>query len=124
MAQPVIPKLSPEAICLGGGSIVGGLLTSLCINDNKIISGIPNFIPIPSNLYYVVKKFREATFMGIAGFFCNYPCSMSCDKGERAGLGSMVKEIGLWDSERVQSIQLDADESKGISKELAKAIDV
>ena len=39
------PKSSPEAIYLGGGLVVGGLLESLGINDNKIISGIPNFIP-------------------------------------------------------------------------------
>ena len=42
MTQAVIPKASPEAIYLGCGLIVGGLLASLSINDNKIISGIPN----------------------------------------------------------------------------------
>ena len=67
--------------------IVGGLLVILGINDNKIISGILNFIPIPSNLRYVVKKYREAKFMSISGFVCNYPCSMSCNKGfDRVGL--------------------------------------
>ena len=72
----MIPKSSPEAICFGGGLIVGGILVSVGINDNKIISGIPNYIPIPSNLRYAVKKFREATFTRIAGFVYNYPCSM------------------------------------------------
>ena len=42
MAQAVMPKASPEAISLGGGLIVGGILASLGINDNRIISGIPN----------------------------------------------------------------------------------
>ena len=42
MAKAVIMKASPEAISLGGGLIVGGLLESLGINDNKMISGIPN----------------------------------------------------------------------------------
>ena len=40
--QAVIPKSSPEAIYLGGGFIVCGLLASIGINDNKIIYGIPN----------------------------------------------------------------------------------
>ena len=40
--QAVIPKSSPEAIYIGGGFIVGGLLASIGINDNKIIYGIPN----------------------------------------------------------------------------------
>ena len=42
MTQAVMPKASPEEISLGGGLIVGGLLESLGINDNKITSGIPN----------------------------------------------------------------------------------
>ena len=78
--------------------VVIGILESLGINDNKIISGIPNFIPSPSNLRYVVKKYREDTFMGIAGFVYDYPCSMSCNKGERAGIGRRVKEIDFWGS--------------------------
>ena len=44
MAQAVIPKASLEAICLEGGLILGILLASLGINNNKIISGIPNYI--------------------------------------------------------------------------------
>ena len=93
MAQAVIPKASSEAICIGGGLIVGDLLASLGINDHKSISGIPNYIPNPSHLCYVVKKSGEATFMSIAGFVCNYPCSISCDKVERAGIGCLAKEI-------------------------------
>ena len=42
MAQAVIQKASPEAIYLGCGFIVGGILESLGINNNKIISGIPS----------------------------------------------------------------------------------
>ena len=79
--------------------IVGGLLESLVINYNKIISGMTNYVPIPSNLWYVENKYREATFMSIAGFICNYPCSISCKKGERYGLGRMVKEISFWEGE-------------------------
>ena len=58
-----------------------------------------NFIPSPSNLWYVGNKSREATFMRIVGFVCNYSCSMSLDKGERAGIGCMVKYIAFWDGE-------------------------
>ena len=79
--------------------IVDGLLESLGINNNKIISGIPSFIPSPSKLWYVVKKSREATFMRIAGFVCNYPCIMSCDKVEHAGIDHMVKDMDFWDGE-------------------------
>ena len=67
--------------------IVAGLLESLRINDNKIISGISNCIPSSSNLRYVVKKDLETKFTRIAGFVCNYICIMSRGKGERAGLG-------------------------------------
>ena len=42
MDQAVIPKASPEAISLGVVLIVGGILASLGINNNKIISGIPS----------------------------------------------------------------------------------
>ena len=42
MAQVVMPKSSPEAISLGGELIVAGLFVSICINNNKIISGIYN----------------------------------------------------------------------------------
>ena len=76
MFQSVISKASPEAICIGGGLIVGGLLASLGINNNNIIYRIPNYIPIPSNLRYVVKKARGATFASISGFVCDYHCSM------------------------------------------------
>ena len=76
--------------------ILGCLLESIGINGNKIISGIPNYIPSPSNLWCVVKKSRETTFMSIAGFVCNYPCRMSCNNGEISGIGRMVKEIDLW----------------------------
>ena len=61
-------KSSSGEISLGGGFIVAGILESIGINDNKIISGISNFIPGPSNLRYVVKKARETKFMRIAGF--------------------------------------------------------
>ena len=79
--------------------IVGGLLESLGINDNKIISGILNCIPTPSNLWCVVKKYCGDKFMRIAGFVCNYPCRMSYEKGDRARLGRLVKEIAFWDGE-------------------------
>ena len=115
MAQAVMPKSSPGAISLEGELVVAGLLASLDINDNKIISGISNCIPSTSNLRYVVNKSCGDTFMRIAGFVCNYPCSMSCNKGKRTGLGRLVKEIDLWDGEQVQSIRLDADASKGRS---------
>ena len=75
--------------------VVSGLLASLGINDNNIISEIPHCIPSPSNLWYVVNKSLEATFMRIVGFVCNYPCSMSLNKGERAGLGRMVQDIAF-----------------------------
>ena len=99
-------------------------MASIGINDNKIISGIPNFIPIPSNLWYVLKKSREATFMRFTGFVFNYPCSMSCDNVERDGLGRQVKYMAFWNYEQVKSIRLDAYASKGISEEVAKALDV
>ena len=79
------------------GLITGGLLESLGINNKMIISGNPNYIPIPSNLWYVVKKYREAIFMIISGSVCNCPCSMSCDKVERAGRVCIVKEISFFD---------------------------
>ena len=40
--QSLMPNASREEISLGGGLIVAGLLASLGINDNKIISGISN----------------------------------------------------------------------------------
>ena len=84
-------KASSEAISLGVELIVGGLLEIIGINYNKIISGVQNLIDSPSKLRYVVKKSCEATFMIIAGFVCNYPCSMLCEKGERAGIFRLVK---------------------------------
>ena len=51
--------------------MVGGILESLGINDNMTIYGTPNYIPIPSNLWYVVKKLCEDTFMRIAEFVYN-----------------------------------------------------
>ena len=94
-----MPKAPPEAIYLGGVLILSGILENLGINDNKIISGISNCIICPSNFQYVVNKSLEATFMRIAGFVYNYPCSISCDKGERTGLVCLVKEIAFWGGE-------------------------
>ena len=74
MAQAVMTKASLEAIYLGGVLVLGGLLASLGINDNNIMFGVPNCIPSPSNLRYVVKKSLEDTFMKISVFVCNYPC--------------------------------------------------
>ena len=65
VAQAVMQKASPEAICLGGGLIVRDILASIGINNNKIISGIQNCVPSPSNLRYVVKKACEAKFMSM-----------------------------------------------------------
>ena len=42
ISQAVMLKYPPEEISLGGGLIVAGILESLGINDNKIISGILN----------------------------------------------------------------------------------
>ena len=78
----------------------------------------------PSSLWYVMKKYHKATFMRIAGFVWNYPCSISCSKIEHSGLVHLVKEINFWDGEWVQSIRLDSDASKGSSEEVAKALDV
>ena len=116
MAQELIPKASLEVISLGGGLIVSGILASLGINDKIIIFGISNCIPSPPQLCYVVKKSSEATFMRIAGFVCNYPFSMSCDKVEHSGIGRMGKYIAFWEGERVLSICIDADSSKGDQK--------
>ena len=88
-------------------------MDSLGINDNNIISGIPNSIPSPSILQYVVKKDREATFMIISGFICNYTYSMSCYKGDSSGLGWMIKDTDLWGVERFKSMRLDSYASKG-----------
>ena len=99
MAQAVIPKASLEEICLGGGLIVGGLLASLDINDDNIISGITNFIPSPSHLWCVVKKPCEGTFMSIVWFVFNYPCSMPYNNGGSAGIGRLVKEMSFWGGE-------------------------
>ena len=73
MYQAVTLKASPEAISLGGGFMVGGILASLDFNDNNIISGITNGIPSPSSLLSVVKKSYEDTSISIAGFVCKYP---------------------------------------------------
>ena len=104
--------------------ILCGILGILGINDNNIISSIPNVIPDPKSLRYVVKKSHLATFMSVAGFVCNYPCRMSCDKGEHADLGCMVKYISFWCGELVQSIYLDAGASKGSSEQVTKAFSV
>ena len=61
MSQAVMPKYSPEEISLRGVLKVGGLLVSIGVNDNKIISGITNGISIPSRIWYVVKKVCDAT---------------------------------------------------------------
>ena len=114
--QSVMPNASREEISLGGGLIVAGLLASIDINGNWIIYGIINYIVSPSNLRYVVKKDREDTFMMIAEFVFNFPCSISCDKEERAGLDRLVKEITLWDGEQFKSIQIDTYSSKGRSE--------
>ena len=42
MSQLVLLKASPEELYLGGGLIVAGVLASLGVNDNNIISGIYN----------------------------------------------------------------------------------
>ena len=77
--------------------ILVGYLESIGVSNNKIIYGIPNYILSPSKLQYVVKKCREATFMRIARFFYNYPCSMSCKKVESADIGRLVKAIAFFD---------------------------
>ena len=48
MSQAVVPKALPEAIFLGDELIVGGLLASLGINNNNIISVMTNYIPSPA----------------------------------------------------------------------------
>ena len=73
----VIHKASPEDISPGGVLIVDCILETLRINNNKIISRIPNVMLIPYSLQSVVNKAREDKFMSITGFVYNYPCRMS-----------------------------------------------
>ena len=73
ISQAVMPKSSPEAIYIGFGLVVGGLLTIIGICNKNIIYRIPNGIPSPSRLCCVVKKSLKVKFMSIVGFFCKYP---------------------------------------------------
>ena len=41
-------------------------------------------------------------YIKVAGFVFKYPCRMSFDKGERARLGRLVKQIDFWYGEQVQ----------------------
>ena len=116
MAQAVLPKTSPESISLGGGLIVGGLLASIGINDNNIISVIPNYIPSPSNLRYVVNKYRNAAFMRMVGFIYNYPCSVLCVKEERSGIGRHVKYIDFCIVNECNKFGLNQMHPKGAEK--------
>ena len=63
MSQAVVLKALPRALSIGGGLIVCGILASHSINDNNIIYGILDGIPISSSLWLVVKKSHEAAFM-------------------------------------------------------------
>ena len=83
-----------------------------------------NGIHITSRLWSVVNKYHEDVFIRIAGFVFKYPWRIQCDKGERARLGQMVKEIDFWYGEWFQSICIDVNSSKGISEEVSKALDV
>ena len=62
--------------------------------------------------------------MGIAGFFCKYPCRILCNKVYCDRLVRMFKDIAFWYGEKVQSIRLDVNSSKGSSEEVSKALDV
>ena len=86
MAQSVMPKASPEAISIGVGLILSGLLACLCINNNMIISGIYNYIPSPSNLQSVLKESHEAIFMRIAGFSAIIPAACHATRESVLGL--------------------------------------
>ena len=102
MAQVFPPEASPEAISLAGGLRVAGILEILGIKNNRIISGILNCIPSPSNLRYALNKSREDTFISIAGFFCNCHCRVSGYKVECAGIVRLVKEIAFLGGDQVQ----------------------
>ena len=116
MNQAVITKSSTKVIYLGGRLIVGGILASIGINDNNIISEIPNWIPSTSILWCAANKSREAKFVITAGFVCNYLCSISCKKGDHYRIVSLFKEIAFWGGEVVQLIRLDEYASKGYQK--------
>ena len=73
ISQAEMSKSLPEAIYFRCELILGGLLENLGINDNSVIYEIPNGIASPSSLWYVVNKYREDSFMRVAGFVCNYP---------------------------------------------------
>ena len=75
-----------------------------------------NVIPSPSSLRSAVEKTHQDTLMRIAGFVCKFYCRTSCDKGQHARIGRMVKEITFWYGEQVKSIMLDDNSSKGISE--------
>ena len=102
MYQEVTLKASPEAISFVGWLIVGGILASIGINYNNIISGIPNGIPNPSIIQSMVNKYCENKFMRISGFVCKYLCSISCNKVESGGIVRLVKEIVFCGGEQVQ----------------------
>ena len=121
------PKSSADAIAMSIPTIVAAFLADLGIVDSEETAiKIIKATPCSTTLQNMLATQRELVNKFIAGLVeRGTKLCIAHDKGERCGLGRLVRELKYWcdESLRVISIRVDADGTNSDDTTVAEAID-
>ena len=127
MAWAQNPKSSADAMGMSIPCLVAAFLVDIdVIQSEEVALKIARASPSPDTLKSMLRIQRELVKKFVAGLakkgvkFC-----IAHDKGERCGLGRLVRELKYWcpDTSRVISIRVDADGTNADDTTVAEAID-
>ena len=122
------PKISAEALSMMAPLVIAAFLSDMNVDDLIGLENIPKSTPSPKLIRKIVRVSKQAVLIRIAKELeeGNVPFCMSHDKGERSGIGRLIKEISFYDFNEgcVVSIRFDADGANSDDKAVAEAIDM
>ena len=127
LAMADAPSLSVGKLSQISPLIVGAALHDLGLSDKVDLEQLPNITPSQSTLRSILREGRELSLRRVAkALDGGRPVGIAHDKGERAGIGRLIKELSWWEdeSDRVSDVRVNSDGSKGKSHEVAAAIDL
>ena len=131
-AWALLPKASADGLTQCIPVIVCAWFASLGLRNfmtkNKsFITSVTNLCPSPTSFHKHIQTVKERIYFELATVMsANIPVTILHDKGERAGLGRLVKEFAYWDKDRtrVRVIRGCADGSDSTDQAVAASINI
>ena len=131
-AWALIPKVSSDGLSQSIPVIISAWLASLGICDfmrknPNFIKAVASMCPSPGSLHNHIQIGKERFFLQLASIVSmKIPLTILHDKGERAGLGRLVKEFAYWNNSNkcVQLVRGCADGSDSTDEAVAASINI